>query len=111
MLVLLIYLIAGMFDKDKPIVDQSCQPAYPGVNLTIGVAGDIIPTSEWPKQYSPEEWEANIVMSGGYRNKATQPAVDRLGLHTIRAWNTSLALWGVSSKFQCTLPAQANVKS
>ena len=86
-----------MFDKDKPIVDQSCQPAYPGVNLTIGIAGDIIPTSEWPKQYSPEEWEANIVMSGGYRNKATQPAIDRLGVHTIRAWNTSLALWNVST--------------
>ena len=87
-----------MFDKSILITEQNCRPIFPGVNLTISIDGSIIPQpgQKMPAQYSPEAWEMGVVMEGGYRNKATQPAVDALGLHTIRAWNTSLALWNVS---------------
>ncbi len=51
-----------MFDKDKPIAEQSCRPAFPGVNLTIAVNGSIIPQpgSKPLPQYSPEAWETQV---------------------------------------------------
>ena len=35
------------------------------------------------------------LLKGGYRNAATQPVADKVGLHTLHTWNVSLVLWDV----------------
>ena len=87
-----------MYDTGIPIQNQRCVPAFPGVNITIDSSGALIPMPgmSLPKNWSPEEWELNTMLAGGHRNNATQATVDDLGLYTIRTWNTSMALAGVS---------------
>lgn len=87
-----------MYDTNRPIREQRCAPVYPGVNITLDLSGRLVPLpgAPLPAQWSPEEWEMNLVLKGGHRNQASQKAVDDIGLHTIRTWNVSLALWSVS---------------
>ena len=89
-----------MYDTNTPITQQTCRPIFPGTNLTIAANGSLIvaPGAPLPQQWTPEEWEMRSVLRGGYRNAATQPVADKLGLHTIRIWNTSLPLWNVSPR-------------
>ena len=87
-----------MYNPDKPIQDQRCVPTYPGVNITIDTKGHLIPVPGMPlpELYGPEDWELQVILQGGHRNKATQKVIDGLGIHTIPAWNTSMAMWSVS---------------
>ena len=54
-----------------------------------------VPGQPLPQQWSLEDWELGQLLRGGQRNAVTQTVVDGLGLHSIRAWNTSLGLWEV----------------
>jgi hypothetical protein len=90
---------SGMFDFRKKINEQRCTP--PGSKLNVSLEIDIDKTIRRAKESGePSDWdELKVMLSGGHRNHATQPAIERLGLPILPIWNISLMVYDVHKNY------------
>lgn len=90
---------SGMFDFFKTISEQRCAP--PGTKLGVSLEIDGSKAIRRAADSAdPSDWEElKVMLSGGHRNRVTQPAIDRLGLVTLPIWNVSLIVHNVHKNY------------